>query len=265
MEKTMINIRVNKEEKKQAEKVLENLGVSMSTAINMYIIQIAKQKKIPFEIKEETYEDKVKIMIEKAKSKNLIKTYDEFLNTKESEIYTINEDPINYKKSNNKSDITDIEFDNLVKELDEKGEIKSYEDFLKTQDAIDYSISEESANYYWQTSNNYSIGDIIFVSDFIFKSGKEGSDHLFVIVSEKEAVDITFFGFILSSNLKKSTYPYNIFLKKTKENHLDKDSIVKCDDLIKIDKKKIKLKIGKVTYQELKMFKEAYKKYKSKE
>ena len=215
MKKTSINVRVNQEEKKEAERVLENLGVSMSSAINMYIIQIAKQKKIPFEIKEET---------------------------------SIND-----------------EFNTLVKELDKKGEIKTYEEFLKTQDAIEYCVSEETSNYYWQTSNKYSIGDIVFVTDFVFKSGQKGTNHLFVIISENEAVEINFFGFILSSNLKKSTYPYNVYLKKTKENHLDKDSIVKCDDLIKIDKNKIKLIIGKVTSQDLAAFKEAYTKYKSKE
>lgn len=37
--------------KAQAENVLDQLGISMSTAIEIYLRQIALQRKIPFEIK----------------------------------------------------------------------------------------------------------------------------------------------------------------------------------------------------------------------
>ena len=56
MNKVSINVKVNSNEKKEAEEILENLGISMSTAINMYIIQIAKQRKIPFDITTEKQE-----------------------------------------------------------------------------------------------------------------------------------------------------------------------------------------------------------------
>ena len=40
-EKAAINIRVNKETKQNAEKVLNKLGIPMSVAIDMYLRQIA--------------------------------------------------------------------------------------------------------------------------------------------------------------------------------------------------------------------------------
>lgn len=49
-EKAAINIRVNKEVKKNAETVLNNLGIPMSVAIDMYLRQIALTNSIPFPI-----------------------------------------------------------------------------------------------------------------------------------------------------------------------------------------------------------------------
>ncbi len=46
-----INIMVEKKVKENATKVLEELGMSMSGAINIYLKQIIKTKSIPFKIK----------------------------------------------------------------------------------------------------------------------------------------------------------------------------------------------------------------------
>ena len=43
--------RVEPNIKKQAEAVLDQLGISMSTAMEIYLRQIALQRKIPFEMK----------------------------------------------------------------------------------------------------------------------------------------------------------------------------------------------------------------------
>lgn len=43
--------RVDPEIKAQAENVLEQLGISMATAMEIYLRQIALQRKIPFEMK----------------------------------------------------------------------------------------------------------------------------------------------------------------------------------------------------------------------
>ncbi|MDO5096671.1 MAG: type II toxin-antitoxin system RelB/DinJ family antitoxin [Peptostreptococcaceae bacterium] len=46
-----IIVRVESDIKKEAELVLERLGIPMSNAINMFLEQIALQKEIPFEMK----------------------------------------------------------------------------------------------------------------------------------------------------------------------------------------------------------------------
>ena len=109
--------------------------------------------------------------------------------------------------------------------------------------------------------NEFNIGDIVFVSDYIYKNRTAGKNHIFVIIDSQQAIDINYFGFLLSSNIAKSKYLYNEFLEKNKENNLFKDSIVKCDDLIKISESNIKFKIGKVTQKELNRFIDSYQKY----
>lgn len=46
-----LNLRVNPEVKSEAENVLSQLGISMSTAVNMYLRQIALTGGIPFTLK----------------------------------------------------------------------------------------------------------------------------------------------------------------------------------------------------------------------
>ena len=46
-----INVQVNKYDKERASKVLDNLGLNMSTAINIYIKKIISTYSIPFEVK----------------------------------------------------------------------------------------------------------------------------------------------------------------------------------------------------------------------
>lgn len=107
----------------------------------------------------------------------------------------------------------------------------------------------------------FKIGDIVFVSNYEYKSGKTGQNHSFVIIDDGQAVDINYFGFLISSQINKSTYPYNQIINKNDGNNLLKDSIVKCDDLIEISEKDIKFKIGVVTKEELNKFINTYEKY----
>lgn len=48
---TTLNIRINPTVKQKAEEVLEELGIPMSTAINMYLRQISMTRGIPFPVK----------------------------------------------------------------------------------------------------------------------------------------------------------------------------------------------------------------------
>lgn len=47
---TTIQVRSNAKVKKSAQHVLEKLGLDLSTAINMYLVQIVEKQGIPFEI-----------------------------------------------------------------------------------------------------------------------------------------------------------------------------------------------------------------------
>ena len=107
----------------------------------------------------------------------------------------------------------------------------------------------------------FGIGDIVFVSSYVYKNGNEGQNHSFVIIDDGQAVDINYFGFLLSSQIEKETYPYNERINKDDTNHLRKDSIVKCDDLISISETQIQFKIGQVGEKDLERFVDTYAKY----
>lgn len=107
----------------------------------------------------------------------------------------------------------------------------------------------------------YNIGDIVFVSNYEYVSGQAGQNHIFVIIDDGQAVDINYFGFLLSSHIEKASFPYNESLDKNKTNRLRKDSIVKCDDLIEITENEIKFKIGTVSQEDLERFIDTYSKY----
>ncbi len=47
---TALNVNVDAETKKEATAILKDLGLNMSTAINMFLVQIVKRDGIPFEI-----------------------------------------------------------------------------------------------------------------------------------------------------------------------------------------------------------------------
>ena len=153
----------------------------------------------------------------------------------------------------------------LIEKSKEKGIIKTYEEFLETEEAKKYSLVQEEVEYY--TSNydkklkKYKIGDIVFVSKYKYKNGKDGKNHSFVIIDAEQAIDINYFGFLLSSQIKKVNFSFNELLNKNEFNRLKKDSIVKCDDLITILEEDIKFKIGEVTEEELERFINAYDKY----
>ena len=60
---TTLNIRINPAVKQKAEKVLEELGIPMSTAINMYLRQISMTRGIPFPVKLPTTPDSLDSVI----------------------------------------------------------------------------------------------------------------------------------------------------------------------------------------------------------
>ena len=55
---TNITVRIDDEVKKEAEALFENLGLSMSGAINVFFRQAIREQAIPFSIRAKTSEEK---------------------------------------------------------------------------------------------------------------------------------------------------------------------------------------------------------------
>lgn len=47
---TLINVNVDTQTKEDATNILKGLGLNMSTAINMFLVQVVKRNGIPFEV-----------------------------------------------------------------------------------------------------------------------------------------------------------------------------------------------------------------------
>lgn len=47
---TQVNIRVDEDIKRNTELVCEDIGVSLSTAINIYLKKLVKERRLPFEV-----------------------------------------------------------------------------------------------------------------------------------------------------------------------------------------------------------------------
>lgn len=91
------------------------------------------------------------------------------------------------------------------------------------------------------------------------KNGKDGNNHLFVIISDdNEYIPIEYFGMIVSSRIEKAKYKANIKINKNDKNGLYQDSIVKCDYIYKIPSKNIVMKIGRVDIDDYLKFIEIY-------
>ena len=54
---TQINLRIDEEIKANAEVALKEMGLSMSTAITMFLIKVGREKRIPFEITVDPFYD----------------------------------------------------------------------------------------------------------------------------------------------------------------------------------------------------------------
>ena len=51
METTNLNIRIDREIKDQAEKIFNELGLNMTTAVNMFLRTVIREHGSPFELK----------------------------------------------------------------------------------------------------------------------------------------------------------------------------------------------------------------------
>ena len=81
MESLTLNVRVDANDKKCFEQFCSNVGMNVSTAINMFIKAVIREQKLPFEIKSNIFDE---IIYEKLKEAEL-----EMDNT--TKRYTIND------------------------------------------------------------------------------------------------------------------------------------------------------------------------------
>jgi len=146
------------------------------------------------------------------------------------------------------------------------GRIRPVEDAFK-----EFPVEEEdhkgNAYYYLKEDGDeyskYEIGDIVFVRKYKYKDGKEGKDHLFVIIEKNNLlIPIEYLSMLISSNMEKIKYSSNVLLEKDSKNRLKKDSIIKTDVIYNIYEKDILFKIGQVNIEQIEEYKEYFKKYK---
>ena len=138
----------------------------------------------------------------------------------------------------------------LIEKLKKMGRIKDASEAF-----IEYPVEEEwhkgDANNFIKEETEkygeYSVGDIVFVEKYLYKNGKIGTKHLFVIVEKDNyAVPIEYFAMLISSHLDKLKFDTNKLLLKDELNHFKRDSIVKTDVIYKIKSENIVFKVGMV-------------------
>ncbi len=57
MESITLNVRVDAKDKKNFEQFCNNVGMNISTAVNMFIKAVLREQKLPFEVKTNTFDD----------------------------------------------------------------------------------------------------------------------------------------------------------------------------------------------------------------
>lgn len=67
-----------------------------------------------------------------------------------------------------------------------------------------------------------------------------------------------YFCLLISSQLDKLKYKTNLFFAKDCKNKLKKDSIVKLDNIYRIENDDILFKVGEVTKEKLKIYRDTF-------
>lgn len=119
---------------------------------------------------------------------------------------------------------------------------------------VENVLREDSEKY-----DYYDIGDIVFVSVYMYPDGKLGSNYLFVIIDkDNTAIPIEYIGMILSSQISKIKFKSNKLIKKDDKNNLNKDSIIKTDTIYKLSDKQILFKVGKIEEDKIEEYKQNF-------
>ena len=127
---------------------------------------------------------------------------------------------------------------------------------------IEYFIND--TNFYY--GDKCKIGDIVFAREYNYSDGTKGHNHLFVIIdSNYQAVPIEYFGMLISSKLNKLRYDSNVLLLKDYKNKLNKNSIVKVDEIYKLLQEQIVFKLGYIDITKVLEYKNLFNKISDKE
>ena len=59
METSTLNVQADANDKKNFEQFCDNVGMNVSTAINMFMKAVLREQKLPFEVKVNTFDEKI--------------------------------------------------------------------------------------------------------------------------------------------------------------------------------------------------------------
>ena len=126
----------------------------------------------------------------------------------------------------------------------------------------DVEIFEDNSIYLNEEKDvynvKYKVGDIVCVKKYIYSGGTNGSNHLFLIIEDNYIVSMDYFCLLISSQLDKLKYKTNLFLAKDCKNKLKKDSILKLDNIYRIENEDILFKVGEVTKEKLDIYRKLF-------
>lgn len=78
-----LNIRTDKEVKEKAENIFQELGLNMTTAINMFLRTSIRENGIPFDLKIDSVNDETKLAIEEGRKIADYKTIEGYVSIEE--------------------------------------------------------------------------------------------------------------------------------------------------------------------------------------
>lgn len=79
MEKTSITVKVDASTKKEAENIFNDLGLNMTTGINIFLKAVSRERAIPFSLDlKEANDESLKALYEVRNNLDKLKTYNNF-------------------------------------------------------------------------------------------------------------------------------------------------------------------------------------------
>ena len=142
---------------------------------------------------------------------------------------------------------------NIIELARKNNLIKELKDIDIVEDNSIY-LNEENSPYNFK----YNVGDIVFVKKYNYSNGIKGSNHLFLIIEDNYIVSMDYFCLLIYSQLDKLKYDTNLFLAKDCKNNLKKDSILKLDNIYRIENNDILFKVGEVTQEKLNVYRDIF-------